>query len=126
MRMDPAYARALLGAAPLADLARAVARRAVRRPPVPALPIDGEARRLAADALARAPSLSAGEPVGVPWAELFPDGRARVVEHAREILRTRVHIFERRFEFGGPIDWLRHPQTGAPLDRDGDPRVVLA
>jgi hypothetical protein len=114
----------LVSAVPLGDLARAVARRA-RRAQVTPFPVDAEGRRLAADALHRAPLLFTAEPLVESYRHWFPDGAARLLLRAEQILEHRVELFGRSFDLGPTIDWLRDPSGEARFDADGDPADAL-
>jgi hypothetical protein len=124
VRADFPYARALVAAAPLSELARAVARRARRLPSVDIV-IDDEARRLAADALGRAPHLFSPVPLAEPYRVLFPDGVARLRRRAEDILAHRIELFGHTYQLGRAIDWLADPCSCARFDGDGDPRELL-
>jgi hypothetical protein len=126
VRVDLEYARALLSAAPLRDIVRAAARRARRRPPPPPFVPDEEARRLAADALGRAPRLFTAEPLDEAYRDCFPGALGRFRRRARAILDHRITLLGERCQLGPRVEWLRDPVGGRRADADGAPDEVLA
>lgn len=131
-RVDLAYARALCEAAPLGDLARALARRVLPRP-VPAATPPTEAQvRAAADALGRAPRMFTAEPLQASYRALFPAAIGRLRARATRILDGEVALFGRAVTIGRVVDWRCDPLSGRrfsdevrdPTRTGGDPKAL--
>ena len=120
-KVDLAYARALIEAAPLGDLARAAVRRMRRRvgPAVEPLRVSVEVRAAGADALGRAPAAVHLVAAGRAVSRGVPDALVRFERRGRQILDHEIEIFGRSCALGPRIDWERDPISGT---RGGDPK----
>jgi hypothetical protein len=119
--MELSYARALVAAAPLCDLARAAVRRAgdvllARGRPPPLPPRSAAAALRAAGGLARAPRLFPDGDLAPLYRALFPDGAARFARRARRILAREIDLFGRVVPLGAHIDWHLDRLTGRRWD----------
>jgi hypothetical protein len=134
-RIDLAYARALVEAAPLGDLAGAALRRAarlVRRRRRRRVTV--EEARAGAAALQRAPHLFTSDDLSAAYRELFPDGIERFRRRAEQLLAHQIDLFGVTVAVGAKLDWHRDPRSGRrfdprsielPLDGGGpDPKQV--
>jgi hypothetical protein len=125
-RVGFAYARALLAAAPLADVARAVLLRGWRlaRPRFAPPPVDGAAARAAADALACAPRLFTRDDLRAAYDAHVPGGRARARRRATRILDGEIEVFGRVVTLGPAIDWHVDRLSGRRFDPDAPSETI--